>query len=174
MAFNCSVAFSDIDINCQAMDVGGIKAVAIGQQCNLTLVFDTNDETTITSLDLVDSVRFEHNKKDGSTVFSESKTTNGGLGVVNTDITIQLPRLDNKVNQLDYMSRRQDIVCLMLHNNGSITVSGWMDGLTMDYSATSGTGIQDKSFVDIKLSSTSWISSLVMDDDTALTTPLFD
>ena len=174
MAFNCSVAFSDIDINCQAMDVGGIKAVAIGQQCNLTLVFDTNDETTITSLDLVDSVRFEHNKKDGSTVFSESKTTNGGLGIVNTDITIQLPRLDNKVNQLDYMSRRQDIVCLMLHNNGSITVSGWMDGLTMDYSATSGTGIQDKSFVDIKLSSTSWISSLVMDDDTALTTPLFD
>lgn len=173
MAFNCSVAFSDIDINCQAMDVGGIKAVVIGQQCNLTLNFDTNDDTTITSLDLVDSVRFEHNKKDGSTTFSESKTTNGGLGIVNTDITIQLPRLDNKVNQLDYMSRRQDIVCLMLHNNGSITVSGWMDGLTMDYSATSGTGIQDKSFVDVKLSSTSWISSIVMDDSTALTTALF-
>jgi len=173
MAFNCSVAFSDIDINCQAMDVGGIKAVVIGQQCNLTIIFDTNDETSITSLDLVDSVRFEHNKKDGSTVFSESKTTNGGLGIVNTDITIQLPRLDNKVNDLDYMSRRQDIVCLMLHNNGSITLSGWMDGLTMDYSATSGTGIQDKSFVDVKLSSTSWISSIVMDDDTPLTTALF-
>lgn len=173
MAFNCSVAFSDIDINCQAMDVGGIKAVVIGQQCNLTLTFDTSNETTITSLDLVDSVRFEHNKKDGSTTFSESKTTSGGLGIVNTDITIQLPRLDNKVNQLDYMSRRQDIVCLMLHNNGSITVSGWMDGLTMDYSATSGTGIQDKSFVDVKLSSTSWISSIVMDDSTPLTTALF-
>lgn len=173
MAFNCSVAFSDIDINCQAMDVGGIKAVVIGQQCNLTLVFDTNDETSITSLDLVDSVRFQHNKKDGSTVFSESKNTNGGLGIVNTDITIQLPRLDNKVNDLDYMSRRQDIVCLMLHNNGSITLSGWMDGLTMDYSATSGTGIQDKSFVDVKLSATSWISSIVMDDDTPLTTALF-
>ena len=54
-----------------------------------------------------------------------------------------------------------------------ITVSGFMDGLTMDFSATSGTGIQDKSFVDVKLSATSWISSIVMDDDSALTTPLF-
>lgn len=173
MAFDCSIAFSDIDINCQLMDVGGIKAVVLGKQCDLTMAFDTVTGTTLTSLDLADYVRFQHNKKDGSTTFSESKTTSGGLGVVNTDITIQLPRLDNKVNQLDFMSRRQDIVCLMLHNNGSITVSGFMDGLTMDYSATSGTGLRDKSFVDVKLSATSWISSIVLDDDSALTTPLF-
>lgn len=173
MAFDCSIAFSDIDINCQAMDVGGIKAVVLGKQCDLTMAFDTVTGTTLTALDLANSVRFEHNKKDGSTTFSESKTTSGGLGIVNTDITIQLPRLDNKVNQIDFMSRRQDIVCLMLHNNGSITVSGFMDGLTMDYSATSGTGIQDKSFVDVKLSATSWISSIVIDDDSVLTTPLF-
>ena len=173
MAFDCSIAFSDIDINCQLMDVGGIKAVVLGKQCDLTMAFDTVTGTTLTSLDLTNYVRFQHNKKDGSTTFSESKTTSGGLGVVNTDITIQLPRLDNKVNQLDFMSRRQDIVCLMLHNNGSITVSGFMDGLTMDYSATSGTGLTDKSFVDVKLSATSWISSIVMDDDSALTTPLF-
>lgn len=155
------------------MDVGGIKAVVLGKQCDLTMAFDTVTGTTLTSLDLADYVRFQHNKKDGSTTFSESKTTSGGLGVVNTDITIQLPRLDNKVNKLDFMSRRQDIVCLMLHNNGSITVSGFMDGLTMDYSATSGTGLRDKSFVDVKLSATSWISSIVLDDDSALTTPLF-
>lgn len=173
MAFDCSIAFSDIDINCQLMDVGGIKAVVLGKQCDLTMAFDTVTGTTLTSLDLTNYVRFQHNKKDGSTTFSESKTTSGGLGVVNTDITIQLPRLDNKVNQLDFMSRRQDIVCLMLHNNGSITVSGFMDGLTMDYSATSGTGLTDKSFVDVKLSATSWISSIVLDDDSALTTPLF-
>ena len=173
MAFNCSVAFSDIDINCQAMDVGGIKAVVLGLQCDLTMVFSATEETELTNLDLTDYVRFEHNKKDGSTSFSESKNTSGGLGVVNTDITIQLPRLDNKVNRLDYMSRRQDIVCLMLHNNGSITVSGWMDGLTMDYNATSGTGITDKSFVDVKLSATSWISSMVLDNDDPLTTALF-
>jgi hypothetical protein len=173
MAFDCSIAFSDIDINCQLMDVGGIKAVVLGKQCDLTMSFDTVTGTTLTSLDLADYVRFQHNKKDGSTTFSESKTTSGGLGVVNTDITIQLPRLDNKVNKLDFMSRRQDIVCLMLHNNGSITVSGFMDGLTMDYSATSGTGLRDKSFVDVKLSATSWISSIVLDDDSALTTPLF-
>jgi hypothetical protein len=173
MAFDCSIAFSDIDINCQLMDVGGIKAVVLGKQCDLTMAFDTVTGTTLTNLDLTNYVRFQHNKKDGSTTFSESKTTSGGLGIVNTDITIQLPRLDNKLNQLDFMSRRQDIVCLMLHNNGSITVSGFMDGLTMDFSATSGTGIRDKSFVDVKLSATSWISSIVMDDDSALTTPLF-
>ena len=61
----------------------------------------------------------------------------------------------------------------MLHNNGTITVSGWMDGLTMDYSASSGSGVTDKSAVDVKLSSTSWISSMVLDDDLALTTALF-
>ena len=173
MPFDCSVAFSDIDINCQAMDVGGIKAVVLGLQCDLSMTFDASDETLLTSLDLTDAVSFQHNKKDGSTSFSESKTTNAGLGIVNTEINIQLPRLDNKVNRLDYMSRRQDIVCLMLHNNGSITVSGWMDGLTMDYTASSGAGITDKSAVDIKLSTTSWISSMVLDDDLALNTALF-
>lgn len=173
MPFDCSIAFSDIDINCQKMDVGGIKAVVLGKQCDLTMAFSAADKTKITALDLVDSVSFQHNKKDGSTSFSESKTTNAGLGIVNTEITIQLPRLDNKVNSLDYMSRRQDIVCLMLHNNGTITVSGWMDGLTMDYSASSGSGITDKSAVDVKLSGTSWISSMVLDDSRPLMEPLF-
>tara|TARA_R110000787_G_scaffold198074_1_gene309260 strand:- start:10579 stop:10995 length:417 start_codon:yes stop_codon:yes gene_type:complete len=137
------------------------------------MTFDANDETTLTALDLSDSVSFQHNKKDGSTSFSESKSTNAGLGIVNTEISIQLPRVDNKVNKLDYMSRRQDIVCLMLHNNGTITVSGWMDGLTMDYSATSGNGFSDRSAVDIKLSTLSWISSMVLDDSSALVQPLF-
>lgn len=173
MSFDCSVAFSDIDINCQAMDVGGIKAVVLGLQCDLSMTFDVHDETLLTAIDLSDSVSFQHNKKDGSTSFSESKTTNAGLGIVSTEINIQLPRLDNKVNKLDYMSRRQDIVCLMLHNNGTITVSGWMDALTMDYSASSGAGILDKSSVDIKLSTTSWISSMVLDNDSVFTNPLF-
>lgn len=173
MAFNCSVAFSDIDINCQALDIGGIKAVVLGLQCDLSMTFDANDETKLTALDLTDYVRFEHNKKDGSTVFSEQKSVNGGLGLVSTDITIRLPRLDNKVNMVDYMSRRQDIVCMMLHNNGTITVSGWMDGLSMEFNATSGTSIADKSYVDVKLSTESWISSMVLDDDSVLQSPIF-
>ena len=164
MAFNCSVAFSDLDINCQAMDVGGIKEVVLGLQCDLSLTFDSVTETEVTSIDLLNSVRFQHNKKDGATSFSEQKTTNAGLGIVNTDISIQLPTLDNKVNKLDYMSRRQDIVCLMLHNNGSVTVSGWMDGLTMNFSASSGQGITEKSLIDVSLVTTSWISSLVLPD----------
>lgn len=155
------------------MDVGGIKSIALGVQSDLTIVFNSSDETKIDSIDLANAVVFEHRKNDGSTVFSESKNTSQGLGVVNTDINIRLPRLDNKVNMLDYMSRRTDIVCFMLHNNGSITVSGWMDGLTMNYSANSGSSVADKSYVDVKLEATSWISSLVMDDATALQTPIF-
>lgn len=173
MAFNCSVVLSDIDINCRLADVGGIKKVVLGLQSNLTLNFDPSDETKLLELDLMDGVVFEHNAKDGSTVFSESKSVNRGLGIINTDITIRLPRVDNKVNMIDYMSRREDIVCLMLHNNGSITVSGWMDGLSMEYNASSGTAIADKSYVDVKLSTSSWIASMVLDDDSVLLSPIF-
>ena len=67
------------------------------------------------------------------------------------------------------MSRREDIVCIMLHNNDTVTISGWMDGLTMNYEANAGTGISDKSFVNITLNTVSGIASLVLDDKTPFT-----
>ena len=173
MAFNCSVVLSDIDINCNLANVGGIKEVVIGLQSDLTLQFDVNDETELTDVQLSDFVRFEHNPRDGATVFSESKQISNGLGVISTSIEIQLPRLDNKVNKLDYMSRRQDLVCLMLHNNGSVTISGWMDGLTMSYNASSGSAITDSSAVTATLTCDSWIASMVLDNDSVISTPIF-
>ena len=173
MAFNCSVVLSDIDINCNLANVGGIKKVVLGLQSNLSLQFDPSDETKLTDVQLTDGVVFEHSPRDGSTTFSESKTISNGLGVISTNISIQLPRVDNKVNMIDYMSRREDIVCLMLHNNGSITISGWMDGLSMDYSATSGTALGEKSAVDVTLKTESWIASMVLDNDSVVDPAIF-
>lgn len=164
MAFNCSILLSDIDINCNKRTTGGIKKAILLLQKDLTITFDPNDETQVTNVDTANTVTFEHNTKDGTTGFTENKSTTNGLGVVSTDITIQAPIVDNKVNQVDYMSRREDIVCILLHNNDSVSISGWMDGLTMNYEAASGTGVGDKSYVNITLSTESGIASLLLDN----------
>tara|TARA_B110000977_G_C10930845_1_gene437011 strand:- start:409 stop:936 length:528 start_codon:yes stop_codon:yes gene_type:complete len=166
MAFNCSILLSDIDINCSKKVTGGIKKAILLLQKDLTITFDPLDETLVTQVDTANTVVFVHNIKDGTTTFTENKNTSNGLGVVTTDITIQSPSVDNKVNKIDYMSRREDIVCVLLHNNDTVSISGWMDGLTMSYDANSGTGVSEKSFVNITLNTESGIASLVLDDKT--------
>ena len=163
MAFNCSILLSDIDINCNKKVTGGIKKAILLLQSDLTITFDPTDETLVSQVDTLNTVSFEHNPKDGTTTFTESKNTSNGLGVVTTDVTIQSPAVSNTVNQIDYMSRREDICCILLHNNDTVTISGWMDGLTMNYEANSGTGVSDKSYVNITLNTESGIASLVLD-----------
>lgn len=167
MAFSCSILLSDIDINCNTRVTGGIKKAIIALQENVIIALNPFDETIVDSVDVLDYVVFEHNKKDGTTSFSESKNTSNGLGVITTDITIQSPAVGNKINKIDYMSRREDIVAILLHNNDSVTISGWIDGLTMNYEANSGTGVSEKSYVNITLNTESGIASLVMDDKSA-------
>ena len=166
MAFNCSTLLSDIDINCSKITAGGIKKAILTLQNNITITFDGSDETIVDSVDFVDYTKiatFTHNVKDGTTSFSESKNTTNGLGVITTNITIQTPAVDNKINKIDNMSRREDIVCILLHNNDTVTISGWMDGLTINYDAASGTGISDKSYVNVTLTTESGIASLGFD-----------
>lgn len=164
MSFNCSIFLEDIDINCTASNAGGIKEVYLGLQKDLVLTLDPVDETLVTAANLKTFVRFEHNRRDSYTVFNESKQTSNALGIVTTDIQIRLPRVDRKINKLDYMSRREDIVCVMYHNNGTATISGWMDGLTLNFDATSSASKNELSRVDVGLTSTSWISSLAIED----------
>ena len=164
MGFNCSILLSDIDINCNKRTTGGIKKAILLLQKDLTITFDPLDETQVTQVDTVDTVTFGHNTKDGTTNFTENKSTSNGLGIVTTNITIQAPAVDNKVNQIDLMSRREDLCCILLHNNDTVTISGWMDGLTMNYEANSGTGVSDKSYVNITLTTESGIASLAIDD----------
>ena len=151
MAFNCSILLSDIDINCNKRVTGGIEKVILLLQKDLTITFDPLDETVVTQVDTNNTVVFEHNIKDGVTSFEENKNISNGLGLVTTNIVIQTPAVDNKVNHIDYMSRREDIVAIMVHNNDTVTISGWMDGLTMNYEANSGTGVSEKSHVNITL-----------------------
>ena len=169
MAFNCSILLSDIDIQCNKRVTGGIKKAILLLQKDITITFDPTDETVVTAVDTQNEVVFEHNKKDGTTTFTENKSTSNGLGVVTTDITIQAPAVDNKVNQIDYMSRREDLVAILLHNNDTVTISGWMDGLTMNYEANSGASVGDKSYVNVTLNTESGIASLVLDDKTPFT-----
>jgi hypothetical protein len=167
MSFNCSIFLEDIDLNCNK-NVGGIKKVVLGLQKDLSLALDPSDETIVTKAQLLDAVVFEHNNKDSATIFTESKSVSNGLGVINTEITVRLPLLDVKMNKVDYMSRRNDIVCIMYHNNGTATISGWMDGLTMQYSATSGASTRDLSYVDVTLSTDSWIASFAVNNSNVI------
>jgi len=160
MSFNCSIFLEDIDINCNRPARGGIKKVVLGLQKDLSMTLDPSDETAITALTMNNSVVFEHNKRDGVTAFNESKANNSGLGVITTNILVRIPSVDNRMNKIDYMSRRSDIVCILYHNNGSVTVSGWMDGLTMNYNASSGASKNELSFIDVELVTESWIASL--------------
>ncbi len=169
MAFNCSILLSDIDINCNKRVTGGIQKVILLLQNDLTITFDPLDDTIVTQVDTNNTVVFEHNIKDGVTSFDENKNISNGLGVVSTSIVVQVPSVDNKVNQIDYMSRREDIVAILVHNNDSVTISGWTDGLTMNYEANSGTNISEKSFINITLNTESGLASLVLDDKTPFT-----
>ena len=169
MAFNCSILLSDIDINCNKRVTGGIKKAILLLQKDLVVTFDPTDDTVVSTVDTANTVVFEHNTKDGTTTFTESKSTTNGLGVVSTNITIQAPAVDNKVNKIDLMSRREDIVAVLLHNNDTVSISGWLDGLTMNYEANAGTGVSEKSFVNITLNTESGIASLVLDDKTPFT-----
>tara|TARA_R110002153_G_scaffold36703_2_gene108317 strand:- start:2562 stop:3077 length:516 start_codon:yes stop_codon:yes gene_type:complete len=164
MSFNCSIFLEDIDINCNKSNAGGIKKVVLGLQKDLNLAIDPNDETLVLSAQLLDHVIFKHNPKDSATVFNESKTNNNGLGLITTNIVIRIPSIDRRMNKIDYMSRRSDIVAILYHNNGTATISGWMDGLTMNYSATSGSSISELSLVDIELVTDSWIASFAVDN----------
>ena len=166
MAFNCSILLSDIDINCNKKVTGGIKKAILLLQKDITITFSPTDETLVTQVDTLNTVSFEHNLKDGTTTFTENKNTSNGLGVVTTDVTIQSPAISNTINKIDLMSRREDICCVLLHNNDTVTISGWMDGLTMNYEANSGTGTGDKSYVNVALNTESGIASLVLDDKT--------
>jgi hypothetical protein len=159
MSFSCSILLEDLDINCNK-NVGGITKVVLGLQKDLDIAFDATDETIITQAQLADHVVFEHNNKDSVTNFSETKVNSNGLGVISTEILIRIPFLDRKMNQIDYMSRRQDLVCIMYHNNGTATISGWMDALTMNYTASSGASKNELSYIDISLVTDSWIASM--------------
>ncbi len=168
MAFNCSVLLSDIDSNCSNSLTGGIKKVYLGLKENLSLTLDTSAETVLLNANLEDFVTFEHNPKDKATYFSETKQTNLSVPVIETEIFVKLPAIDSRASKVEQMSYRSDIVCVLMHNNGTATISGWIRGLDMNYSASSGASITDASSINVTLKGTSWESSIATSDQSLI------
>ena len=167
MAFNCSVLLSDLDSNCAQSVSGGIKNVYLGLKENLTLNLDTTEDTVLVDAHLKDFVVFEHNPKDGTTYFTETKETQASLPVVTTDIVVRIPAIDSRALKIEQMSYRDDIVCVLIHNNGTATISGWKRGLDMNYNLSSGASITDISNIEVNLTGQSWESSIAT-NNTAL------
>jgi len=168
MAFNCSVLLSDLDSNCAKSVSGGIKNVYLGLKENLTLTLNQTEEKVLTYAHLKDFVVFEHNPKDSTTSFSENKETQAGLPVVTTDIVVRIPAIDNRALKIEQMSYRNDIVCVLIHNNGTATISGWQRGLDINYDLSSGASITDVSNIEVTLTGQSWESSIATNDPTLI------
>lgn len=166
MAFSCGNLLSDIDIIC-SKTAGGIKKVILYNQANVDIVTDPYDESIILSVDATNPYFIEFNNKDGATNFSESKSITNGLPVVSSTITVQVPSVNAHLNKIDMMGVRHDIVAVLLHNNGTVTITGVMDGMDLTYEADSGSGLSEKSYINIILSCESAIGSVVVNDISA-------
>ncbi len=163
MAFSCGILLTDIDIICQKV-AGGIKKVVLYAQEDVSIVTDPFDESIILSVDAINPYFIEFNNRDGATGFSESKSITNGLPVVSTTITVQIPNINSALNKVDMLGTRNDLVVVLWHNNDTVTISGVMDGLVMSYDADSGTGLSEKSYINLTLSVESGIGSVAVND----------
>lgn len=163
MAFSCNTILTDIDINCQKV-VGGLKKVLVCRQQDIDISVDPVDDCTVLSVYVENQINIEFLKKDGVTTFSESKTDTNGLPVFSTTITVQLPNISSSLNKIDQFAVGGDLVAIVLHNNGTVTITGVVDGMWVTYEADSGSTIGDKSYINLVLNGESGVCSSVVDD----------
>jgi hypothetical protein len=170
MAFSCNTVLNDIDINCQKI-VGGLKKILVCRQQDIDITVDPVDDCTILSVYVENEINIQFLKKDGVTVFSETKTDTNGLPLFTTSITVQLPNISSALNHLDQFAVGGDLVVIALHNNGTVTITGVVDGMWVTYEADSGTTIGDKSYINVTFNAESGVSSAVADDISVFTNP---
>jgi hypothetical protein len=163
MAFNCGIVLTDIDIICNK-NSGGLKRVILYKQSDVQIITDPFDESIVLSVEAENPSVIQFNSRDGATSFNESKTKTNGLGLISTAITVQIPNINESINKIDMLGTREDIVAVCWHNNNTVTVTGVMDGMEMTYEADSGTGISEKSYINVILSCESGIGSVVLND----------
>lgn len=163
MAFSCGIVLTDIDIICNK-NSGGLKRVVLYKQSDVQIITDPFDESIVLSVEAVNPSVIRFNNKDGVTSFSESKSKTNNLGTISTTITVQLPNVNEALNKIDMLGVREDIVAVCWHNNDTVTVTGVMDGMDMTYEAESGTGVNDKSYINVILTCDSGIGSVVLND----------
>lgn len=163
MAFSCGTLLTDIDIIC-SKTAGGIKRVILYKQDDVQIYTDPFDESIILSVDAINPVTIEFNNKDAATNFNESKSKTNGVPLVATTITVQVPNINAYLNKIDMLGVRNDIVAVLWHNNDTVTITGVMDGMDLTYEADSGSGLSEKSYINIILSCESAIGSVVVND----------
>jgi len=78
--------------------------------------------------------------------------------------SVQIPNINAALNKIDMLGTRNDLVAVCWHNNDTVTVTGVMDGMDMTYDADSGTGISEKSYINLILTCESGIGSVVLND----------
>lgn len=163
MAFSCGIVLTDIDIICNK-NSGGLKRVILYKQSDVQIITDPFDESIVLSVEAVNPSVIQFNNRDGVTSFNESKTKTNNLSTITTTITVQLPNVNESLNKIDMLGVREDIVAVCWHNNDTVTVTGVMDGMDMTYEADSGTGVSEKSYINVILTCESGIGSVVLND----------
>jgi len=163
MAFSCGIVLTDIDTICNKTS-GGLKRVILYKQSDVQIITDPFDESIILSVEAENPSVIQFNNRDNVTSFNESKSKTNNLGLITTTITVQLPNINESLNKIDMLGVREDIVAVCWHNNDTVTVTGVMDGMDMTYDADSGTGISEKSYINLILTCESGIGSVVLND----------
>lgn len=163
MAFSCGIVLTDIDIICNK-NSGGLKRVILYKQSDVQIITDPFDESIVLSVEAVNPSVIQFNNRDGVTSFNESKTKTNNLSTITTTITVQLPNVNESLNKIDMLGVREDIVAVCWHNNDTVTVTGVMDGMDMTYEADSGTGVSEKSYINVILTCESGIGSVVLNN----------
>lgn len=172
MPFSCSELLNNIDINCQKLS-GGISRVLLLQRSDLSISFVSTSPLVISSITALNThpIRFVIN--DGLTGFAENGGYSAGLTTYESAISVSIPSIDSNLNKLESAALIPDLCVICLHNNGSVTITGYSDAdiVVLDYDADSGTGLSERSSVNINITSSLVRSSITLDDTSLFTNP---
>jgi hypothetical protein len=176
MPFSCSLLLNNIDINCQKLS-GGIKKVLFVKRSDLSISYSSLAPLTVSSVTANNTKFVKFIINDGITSFSENSGYSSGLNTYESAISVDVPNLDSNLNKLESASLIPDLCVICLHTNGTVTITGHQDAdiVVLNYDADSGTGLSDKSSVNINIVSSLVRSSITLDDTSLFTNPnIFD
>lgn len=172
MAFSCEILLNNIDINCQKLS-GGIKKVLLARRSDIVISFVSTYPLVVSSIDTSNTHPISFIINDGLTGFAESGGYSSGLNTYESSISVSVPNVDSNLNKIESASLIPNLCILCLHTNGTITITGYSgsDLVVVDYDADSGTGLSDKSSVNINITSSLSRSSITLDDSSLFTNP---
>jgi hypothetical protein len=176
MPFSCGTLLNNIDINCQKLS-GGIKKVLLVRRSDVSISFVTTSPLVVSSISASNTHPIKFVINDGITGFTENGGYSSGLSTYESAISIEIPSVDSNLNKLESAALIPDLCVMCLHSNGTVTITGYNDAdiVVLDYDANSGTGLSEKSSVNINITSSLVRASITLDDTSLFTNPnIFD